>query len=308
MSSQAFSRPGAVDLSSLSANAGAESAGTPSGSGSYSIDVTDASFQADVLNRSMTVPVVIDFWATWCQPCKTLSPILERLADEYAGRFVLAKIDVDANPAIAQSAQVQSIPTVIAVLRGQAVPLFQGALPEADVRRFIDELLKVAVANGVAGRAEPAAPTAQDEAGAADEAGTDPRFDAAFEAINNGDFDAAAAAYRAVLAESPADADAKAGLAQVELLRRTHGVDARAASAAAEERPGDVDAQLLAADLEVANGRVDDAFARLVATVRRVDGDDRDRARTRLVELFEIVGPADPRVTKARAALASALF
>ncbi len=108
------------------------------------IDVTDASFQADVMDTSMQVPVVIDLWATWCGPCKTLSPILERLADEYAGRWVLARVDVDANPAIAQAFQTQSIPSVFAVIGGRPLPLFQGALPEQQVRAFIDELLKVA--------------------------------------------------------------------------------------------------------------------------------------------------------------------
>ena len=313
MSSQSFSRPGAFDLSALNTapptapgNRDAVSAGG-AGNGGYVIEVTEASFQVDVLQQSMTVPVVIDFWATWCEPCKQLSPILERLATEYDGRFVLATIDVDANQALAQSAQVQSIPTVMAVLRGQAVPLFQGALPEADVRRFIDELLKVAVANDVTGRAEATSGSAEAQAEPEEEP-IDPRFEAAYDAINAGDFDAAAAAYQQVLAESPADAEAKAGLAQVGLLRRTAGVDDAAARRAADENPADVDAQLQVADLDIVGGKVEAAFDRLIDMVRKVAGDDRDRVRSRIVELFEVVGPADPRVTKARAALASALF
>ncbi|NDL59054.1 tetratricopeptide repeat protein [Phytoactinopolyspora mesophila] len=312
MNSKGFSRPGAVDLSSLKGNQPAQPAsssggGTSAGSagGGFVIDVTEATFQAEVINRSASVPVVIDFWATWCQPCKQLSPILEKLAAEYAGRFVLAKIDVDANQQIAASAQVQSIPTVLAVIGGQAVPLFQGALPEADVRRVLEELLKVAAQNGVTGRAEPVpgAEVSQEE-----EEASDPRYDAAYEALNNGDFDAAAAAYQQVLAESPADADAKAGLARVELLRRITGVDESAARAAADANPADIEAQLVAADVEFAKGDVDGGFKRLIDTVRQAAGDDRERVRTRLVELFEIIGPTDPRVVKARASLASALF
>ncbi|HEX6195930.1 MAG TPA: tetratricopeptide repeat protein [Jiangellaceae bacterium] len=312
MSAENFMRPGAVDLSGLAAKARAEqqaaATGTPSGQSAngFAIDVTEATFQNDVLQQSMTVPVVIDFWAEWCGPCKQLSPTLERLAAEYGGRFVLAKIDVDANQQLAASAQVQSIPMVLGVVKGQAVPLFAGALPEAQVRQYIDELLKVAQANGVTGQVSPAAP--QEGAQEVPEPQQDPRLDKAYDAIERGDYDAAAAAYKELLAESPQDADAKAGLAQVELLRRTDGVDPATAKKAADADASDVASQLLVADLEFVAGRVDEAFARLIGTVRVTSGDDRDRARSRLLELFEIAGPEDPRVAKARTDLASALF
>ncbi|SEE39863.1 tetratricopeptide repeat protein [Jiangella alba] len=312
MSSQSFSRPGAVDLSALNGGGTPQQATPGASGGGYVIDVTEETFQSEVLTRSMSVPVVIDFWATWCEPCKTLSPILERLAAQHEGRFVLAKIDVDANQAIAQAAQVQSIPTVVAVLRGQLVPMFQGAIPEAQAQQVIDQLLQMAVANGVAGRADPipgaggADPAEGDDP--VEEEPIDPRFEAAYDAINAGDFDKAAQAYQQVLAETPADAEAKAGLAQVELLRRTAGADPAGALAAADAAPADVGAQLLAADIEVVSGRVDQAFDRLIGTIRRVFGDDREQVRARVVELFDIVGGADPRVVKARSALASALF
>ncbi|PSL06152.1 putative thioredoxin [Haloactinopolyspora alba] len=310
MSSQSFSRPGAVDLSSLNTGGpGRPATGTSgAGGGGYVVDVTEATFQAEVINRSASVPVVIDFWATWCEPCKTLSPILEKLAAEYEGRFFLAKVDVDANQSIAQAAQVQSIPTVVAVLQGQLVPLFQGAVTEQQARQVIDQLLQAAVANGVTGRAEPVAGAEDEQAEQAEEEPVDPRFEAAYEAINAGDFDRAAEAYRTVLAETPADAEAKAGLAQVELLRRTSGVDQAAARSAADASPTDVDAQLQVADLEVAASQAEAAFDRLIATVRAVSGDERERVRGRLLELFEVVGSTDPRVVKARGALASALF
>lgn len=303
MSAESFMRPGAVDLSALKARAEAP-AQSGGGGGGVVVEVTEATFQAEVLQRSMSVPVVIDFWADWCQPCKQLSPILKKLAGEYEGRFVLAKIDVDANQQLAASAQVQSIPTVLGVIKGQAVPLFAGALPEAEVRKYLDQLLQVASANGVSGRVSPDEGAAEAEA----EPSHDTRFDKAYEAIERGDYDAATAAYEQVLAESPGDAEAQAGLAQVSLLRRTAGVDPSAARSAADANPADVDAQLTAADVEVATGQVDEGFERLLAAIRATAGDDRDRARTRLVELFEVVGPSDPRVAKARSALASALF
>jgi putative thioredoxin len=305
MNAESFMRPGAVDLSALKARSQAPAAqpgASAHGAGAV-LEVTEATFQADVLQQSMSVPVVIDFWAEWCGPCKQLSPTLEKLAAEYDGRFVLAKIDVDANQQLAASAQVQSIPMVIGVVKGQAVPLFAGALPEAEVRKYIDELLKVAAANGVSGRVTPVDAGEQPA-----EPPSDPRYDKAYDALERGDFDAAVVAYEEILAESPADADAKAGLAQVSLLRRTAEVDPATAQRAAQAPADDVDAQLLVADLELAAGRVEEGFGRLLTTLRAVSGDERERVRSRLIELFEVVGHDDPRVVKARSSLASALF
>ncbi|MGN6244729.1 MAG: tetratricopeptide repeat protein [Motilibacteraceae bacterium] len=305
-----FSGHGAVDLGALAARreAAARAAAAPSGPAPAGvvIDVTEATFEAEVVNRSMTVPVVIDLWADWCGPCKQLSPVLERLAAADAGRWVLAKVDVDANQRIAAAFQVQSIPAVFAVIKGQPVPLFQGALPEGQVRQYLDELLRVAEANGVTGRVDVEAPGEAPEPAA--EPAHDPRFDEAYDAIERGDWDAAATAYRSLLDQAPGDADAKAGLAQVELMRRTDGLVPAAALSAADAAPADVDAALTAADVELLEGRVEDAFARLIACVRAVFGDERDRVRARLVELFEVVGSDDPRVAKARTALANALF
>ncbi|HEU0214235.1 MAG TPA: tetratricopeptide repeat protein [Jiangellaceae bacterium] len=307
MSAESFMRPGAVDLSGLAARSQAPAGGSNGAVATgVVVEVTEATFQAEVLNRSMSVPVVIDFWADWCQPCKQLSPILEKLAAEYDGRFLLATIDVDANQQLGAAFQVQSIPSVFAVLKGQPVPLFQGAMPEPQVREVLEQLFQVAAANGVTGRLEVrpgAAPKAEPA-----EPPHDPRYDTAHDAIEKGDFDAAAAAYRSMLAESPTDPDAKAGLAQAELLGRNKGNDLSSVVATAALRPADVDAQLAAADAEVVAGRVDSAFSRLVDTVRRASGEDRERVRARLVELFEIVGLSDPRVLRARSALASALF
>ena len=270
------------------------------------VDVTDGSFQTDVMDLSMQVPVVLDLWATWCGPCKALSPILERLADEYAGRWVLAKVDVDANPAIAQAFQVQSIPSVFAVVGGRPLPLFQVALPEQQVRAYLEELLKLAEANGVNGTLAGAAPEDAGEAPA--EPPVDPRMEAAYDAIEAGDWAAARAAYQSILDSAPADPVGRAGLALVGLFERVGGADHTELLAAADAAPDDLMAQERAADVLVLDGRPVEAFARLTGAIRFASGEDRNRLRTHLLELFEVVGPDDPAVARARIDLANALF
>ena len=301
ITSSIFTR-GAVDLSALRGTSEPARPATPSqagppagapgapaaGGGVAVIDVTEATFQSEVLERSLTTPVVVDFWAEWCEPCKQLSPVLERLAAEGNGAWVLARVDVDANPRLAQMFRVQGIPMVFAVVGGQPVDAFSGVVPEAQLRQWIQAVLK---AGGVT-VAEP----------------EDPRLIEADDALMTGDLDAAEAAYRKILAESPADTAAEAGLAQVGVARRVAGADPRAALAAAEQAPDDVEAQLLAADIEVLSGLAEQAYRRLVDLVRRTAGDDREKARQHLVSLFTIAGPDDPAVASARRALASALF
>jgi putative thioredoxin len=318
--------PGAVDLSGLRrqpppAQAGpglnapdggaAAAVPPPTPSSGVIVDVTEATFEAEVINRSLHVPVVIDFWAEWCGPCKQLSPVLEKLAVEYAGRWVLAKIDVDAEQRLGQAFQIQSIPSVMAVIGGQPVPLFQGAVGEDQARQVLDEVLRVAAANGVTGTVsvEPeGAADADAESVVPASPPVDPVYEAAQSALDQGDLHGALAAFRSILDAKPNDAEAIASVARCELLLRTQGADEPAVRRAAADAPDDVDAQIAVADLDLLRGAVEDAFARLVDTVRRTSGEDRDKARAHLLSLFAVFDPADPRLAIARRDLTNALF
>ncbi|MDQ1540220.1 MAG: putative thioredoxin [Actinomycetota bacterium] len=303
---------GAVPLDALARRATAPAAattasgpdvngGSPNGSAAGAvaqtvIDVTEASFQVDVIERSMTVPVVIDFWAAWCGPCKQLSPILEKLATESAGAWVLAKIDVDSNQRLAAAAGVQGIPAVKAVWQGGIVGEFTGAVPEPEVRGWISQLLAATNAASADGALEP------------DESALDPQFAAAAASFEQGDYDAAEKAYEAILANTPADAMAAGALAGVRLFKRAEGLDPDVTRKAADAAPDDVAAQTAAADVDLLEGYVAEAFQRLLALVARTSGADRDRARLHLLGLFDAVGTDDPQVGAARAALSRALF
>jgi len=295
----AASMVGALDLSALKARATAPppAPGGPAPAASPNVvDVTEATFQTEVIDRSMQVPVVIDLWADWCQPCKQLSPILEKLAAEGGGSWILAKIDVDANQRIAQALRVQGIPAVKAVVQGQLAAEFSGSIPEAEARQFIAALLEAAGGPPPPAGAEDLPPEPED-----------PRVIAAEDALEQGDLDEAARIYTDIVTAEPAHPFAADALRQVQLMQRI-GQAGPDPVAAADAAPQDVTAQCAAADALVATGDVDGAFARLMEVVRRGPGADRDQAREHLVELFAVVGGDDPRVVAARRALTNALF
>ena len=299
---------GAIDLGALAQSRKAQSvasdalANAPAG---VVVDVNEEDFQQKVIDISKTVPVIVDLWAEWCGPCKQLSPLLEKLAAEYKGRFVLAKIDVDANPRLSQMFQVQSIPAVFAVIGESAGPLFQGAIPEAELRQVIEEVLRIAAEQGVNGTIN--TEVQEDVAPVIEEEQIDPRLEAAFNAIEKGDFVAANNSYKEMLNQNPADQVALAGLAQVGLLERASKLNPNDVLQKASYRK-DFASQMDLADLELMKGNPGAGFAVLINAIKISSGEDRDKLRARLLELFIVVGDSDPEVIKARRDLASALF
>jgi len=326
-----FSLYGAVDLGARQAAAQRrqQAAQSPSPSqpgapasanGGFVIDVNEETFNTDVVERSRSTPVIMDLWAEWCGPCKQLSPVLEKLAGEAGGQWILAKVDVDANPQLSAALQVQSIPMVVAVLGGQLVDGFLGAMPEAQVRQWIGQVLAVAEKMGMQLAAPAEADADADDlegaggnvagsaAGVPSAPGLPPAYAEARAAMERGDLDGAAKAFEQELAANPADPVAATGLAQVNLVRRVSSYDQAKARREAAERPGDVAAQARVADIEIASGRIEEAFNRLLGVVRRTSGEERDQARAHLVSLFELLPPNDPQVKKARSALSALLF
>ncbi len=324
-----FSLSGAIDLGARQAAAqrrqrtadqGSAEGGEPGAQSGLIIDVTDETFNTDVVARSRTVPVVLDLWADWCGPCKQLGPILEKLALEANGAFLLAKIDVDANPQLSAALQVQSIPMVVAIVAGQVADGFLGAMPEAQVREWLGQVMRVAEQLGL----QPGAPASLSSDGqdtgatgngqlpgyseGLENAGPDAVFAEAQDAMERGDMDAAAVAFQKVLDGNPGDPVATMGLGQVGLIRRVESYDQAAVRRDAESRSDDAQAQARAADIDLAMGQIEAAFQRLLDTIRRTSGEERDAARKHLVSLFEIFPPKDPRVAKARSALSSLLF
>ncbi len=309
MSTPQFSRPGAFDLSALAApppTAGRPGAAGAAGSvGAYVVEITAPEILTEVAEASLQHVVVLSLWSPRSPVSIEVNTALSRLAEAYDGRFLLATVDIDVLPQIAQAVGAQGVPFVVALLRGQPVAQIPPSADEAALRQVLDQLVQAAVANGITGRVAPRPVTTD---APADEPVEDPRFAEADAALGAGDLEGAIAAYQRLVTANPADAEARERLAGVKLMSRTQGVDLAAARAAAADDPDDVDAQLLVADIDVVGGHVEDAFTRLVDTVRRTREDDRDRARTHLLELFEIVGADDPRVAVARRNLAMALF
>lgn len=313
MSQQPFSRPGAVDLSGLKPPAGQPGPpGSPGGAGAgtssaYAVTVDEQNFQT-VLESSMSAPVVLAFYSGSRSPeSVTLADDLQTLSNELEGKFLLGRVDVDASPEIAKAMQIPSVPLVALVAQGRPVPLFQEAVPLAELRTSLNEVFGQLATQGFTGRHQP-----RSGSGAVDEESgepeLDPRYAPAQDALAAGDVATAVAEYQKLVDANPSDTEATAGLAMAKVLQRTDGVDLAQAREAAAAAPEDVGAQTLVADLDLLGGHVEDAFGRLVEVVRRTSDDDRDRARNHLLGLFAAVGNDDPRVLAARRNLASALF
>ncbi len=283
----------------LSAVAAAAKTPPPPPGASFVAQVSDASFEA-FLQLSLKHPVVLELSSPRAN-AQALSDALVELANAAAGAYLLGQVNIDTSPKIAQTLGIQAVPLVAGVVAGQMLPLFQGTRSKQDAQAIIAELLNAAAQAGVVGRA---APVSIDE-----NAGPDPRFASADAALEAGDYAQAVAEFDKLLAQTPSDNEAKAGRAQASLLLRLQAIpDPIQALGQASDAPDDAAAQMTAADVEMMQGHPVEAFARLVETIRRTSGDQREAVRVRLLELFETVGPNDPAVVKARRDLMTALF
>ncbi len=301
---------GAVDLAAVQARAeaAARAAEAPApAAGQYVVDVTEASFQPEVLDRSFQLPVLILMTSARSPASEQLSTSLAQLAQTAGGAWILARVDVDANPRLAQALQVQAVPTVFAVLGGQLVPGFQGSLPDDQLREFIAAVQQAGRDAGLSAAGAPPDAPEGEQAAQPPEEPDDPRFVAAEEALQDGNYPLAAQRYQAILDAEPGNAEAAVALRQVRLFERVDSVDP-ALAARADGAPDDVEAQLAAADLAFAGNDAEGAFDRLLRVLRALSGDARDPVRERLIEYFDLLGPDDPRVAPARRELARALF
>lgn len=307
-----FSRPGAVDLSAFrtptTPAAGGSAGRASSAGGGYVVQIADEdALRLDVVDRSMSVVVLLSIWSPDLPASVQINATLTKLADEFAGRFLLATLDAKANADLVSLLGVPSVPLVVAALRGQLAPLIQEPLAEAEMRALVTQILQAATASGITGTVAPL-PAAGEPADAGEPTEPLARHPEAEDALIRGEYDESVRLYEAALNISPADQEAVEGLARAHLLQRTAGVDPDAVVAAAAARPDDVEAQLAAADAELLMADVDAAFDRLVALVRRTTAAERDAVRKHMLELFVVVGDADPRVGKTRRALMAALY
>ena len=277
----------AVDLSSLG-KPKPEPAGPMPG-----IEITPENLTNEFLSLSKDKPVVLICWSPRSPESQEVVAILGKLALADQGSWVLGRVDVDAQPQVAQALQTRAVPFAVAIINEQMVPLFEQPYPEEQIRMVIDKVLALASEQGVGG-----APTEKIE----------PEEEEAIAALDAGDYAKAEAAYKKLLARKPNDNFAILGLAQTQLMARTDGIDGANVMKEASAHPDNIDIQLQCADIEIVSGYLEPAFARLLRLIPLFDGAEKKLVKDRLIELFALVDPADPRVIKARAALASALF
>jgi putative thioredoxin len=281
----------------------------------HSFDATTTSFEQDVLERSKEVPVVVDFWAPWCAPCRALKPVLEKLVVEFQGKFVLAKVNTDEHPEIASKYGVRGIPNVKAFVDGTLANEFTGALPEAGVRRFLDsivpspaEALRRAARESIAQGDFDSAETTLREAVAQDGTNAAARIDLAELAVARRDFAGAEAQLDAV-PEDRRDDRAGALLAQIALAKRGEGLaDVATLKRAVDSQPGDARARLDYAERLAVEGRLQDALDELIEVVRRDRGESRERARRTILDLFTLAAERPDLVAEYRRKLASVLY
>jgi putative thioredoxin len=257
------------------------------------IDVSVENLSSDILPLSLVRPVIVLMWSPRSPESVEMVKLLGKLETDYKEAFALARVDIEAQPQVAQAFQTKSIPYAVAIISEQMVPLFEQSYPEAQVKMVLDKVLTLASEQGVG-----QAPVEQME----------PEEVEAMDALEAGNYIAAEAAYKKWLSRKPAETLAKLGLAQTQLLIRTEGLELNAVLEESTKNPSDIDLQLKAADVEIVNGGVEAAFTRLLHAVRATSGDDRSKVKDHLLNLFALVDQSDPRLVAARKELASALF
>ena len=257
------------------------------------IQVSVENLSTEILPLSLVRPVIVLMWSTRSPESVEMLKTLGKLEDDYKAAFGLARVDIDSNPEVAQAFQTKSVPYAVAIIAEQMVPLFEQSYPEAQVKMVIDKVLTLASERGIG-----QAPVEQIE----------PEENEAMDALESGNYMAAEAAYKKWLARKPSENLAKLGLAQTQLLMRTEGLELNVVVAQSAATPTDIELQLKAADVEIVNGGVEEAFTRLLQVIKASNGDDRNKVKNHLLNLFALVDPSDPRLTSARKELASALF
>lgn len=257
------------------------------------VEATVETLPNELMPLSNTKPVIILCWSERFPESLETLKVMGKLNKDDQESWQLATVEIEKQPQVAQALQTRVVPYAIAIVKEQVMPLFENPYPEEQIRMVIDKVLSIAAEQGI---------------GDAPIERTEPEEDEAMTALQAGNLDGAIAAYEKLVARKPGDAMAKNALAQMQLLKRTHGADTKSIYDAAAANPLDVDAQIACADLEVANGKLEDAFARLLNCVRSLTDDDKKRAKDHLISLFGLVDPADPRLIQARKDLASALF
>jgi putative thioredoxin len=280
----------AFDLSSLKAP-------SPADLPKFGKAVTQANLVAEFVKESNNQVVVLLCWSPRSAQAKEILELLGKLETADKNTWLLGTVNVDTEAAVAQALQVQSVPVAIAIIQEQIIPLFESVPPADQVRLVINKLLELAAGKGIGSAPENTGPV---------EIPMEPEEEAAYAAMEKGDYAAAKASYQAWLNRKPNDPIATIGLAQADLMNRINGLDF--ALTLKNSKADDLTSQLMCADIEIAQGDYEAAFNRLIAAVKNFSSDDRDRAKAHLLQLFNLVDPADPRLVKARGQLASALF
>lgn len=257
------------------------------------IAATAESLPNQLMPLSNSKAVVIVCWSERFPESRETLALMGKLNKEDNESWQLATVEIEKEPQVAQALQTRVVPYAIAIVKEQVMPLFENPYPEAQLRMVIDKVLSIAAEQGI---------------GEAPIERTEPEEDEAMAALQSGNIDGAISAYEKLVARKPADAMAKSALAQMQLLKRTHGIDPQTVMQKAASNPLDVTAQINCADLEIANGQLEPAFARLLNCVKQLVDDDKKRAKDHLISLFALVDQSDPRLVQARKELASALF